>query len=234
MEDAFEKIANDGERMLDEQLMMHIFEPIVNQVDPFAEYLEYIFEKKEAHELCTRGKLDKWLPFDELRAELFFPTRNYVRQTHDTACRLAEVAAATFLIEFRDPKKATSEYLSSISRIRSWAMVSEEEKVASWSKDATTSISESVHASATVGLGIAGTIRLDHVTAEGQTRFNNDFGRGHDALVKRSSKSDSVKERVLGSFHKLPEELQSSLILFGKENASSLRKSFDDALSAQR
>ena len=46
MEDAFEKIANDGERMLDEQLMMHIFEPIVNQVDPFAEYLEYIFEKK--------------------------------------------------------------------------------------------------------------------------------------------------------------------------------------------
>ena len=113
-------------------------------------------------------------------------------------------------------------------------MVSEEEKVASRGKDATTSKSESVHASATVGLGIAGTIRLDHVTAEGQTRFNNDFGRGHDALVKRSSKSDSVKERVLGSFHKLPEELQRLLILLGKENASSLRKSFDDALSAQR
>ena len=113
-------------------------------------------------------------------------------------------------------------------------MVSEEEKVAFWGKDASTSISESMHALATVGLGIAGTIRLDHVTAEGKTQFNNDFGHGHNALVKRSSKSDSVKERVLGSFHKLPEELQSSLILFGKENASSLRKSFDDALSAQR
>ena len=148
---------------------MNIFEPIVNQVDPFAKYLEYTFEKNEAHELCTRGKCDKWLPFAELQAQLFFPTCNYVRQTHDTACRLAEVAAATFLIEFRDPKKATSNYLSSISGIRSWSMVSEEEKVASWGKDATISISDSVHASATVRLGIAGTILLDHVTAEGQT-----------------------------------------------------------------
>ncbi len=72
MEDAFEKIANDGERLLDEQFMMNIFEPVVNQVDPFVEYLEYIFEKKEAHELCTRGKRDKWLPFDELEQNCSF------------------------------------------------------------------------------------------------------------------------------------------------------------------
>jgi hypothetical protein len=71
------------------------------------------------------------------------------------------------------------DYLSSISGIRSWAMVSDEDKLASKGKDITTSISESVHASSTVGLGIAGTIRLDHVTAEGQTRSNNNFGRGH-------------------------------------------------------
>jgi hypothetical protein len=60
---------------------------------------------------------------------------------------------------------------------RSWAMVSDNEKVASRGKDATTCISESVQASSTVGLGIAGTICLNHVTAkEGQTCFNNDFG----------------------------------------------------------
>jgi hypothetical protein len=58
-------------------------------------------------------------------------------------------------------------------------MVSEDKKVASRGKDATTSISESVHASSTVGLGIAGTMRLNHVTAKGQTHFNNDFGQGH-------------------------------------------------------
>ncbi len=28
------------------------------------------------------------------------------------------------------------------------------------------------------------TIRLDHITAEGQTRSNNDFGRGHELSIK--------------------------------------------------
>jgi hypothetical protein len=100
MEEAFEKIANDGEMMLDKEFMMNIFEPIADQVEPFAEYLEFIFENKEGHALGSREKVDKWLPFDELHAELLFPTQNYACQTHSIACRLAEVAAATFLIEF--------------------------------------------------------------------------------------------------------------------------------------
>ncbi len=204
MKEAFEKIANDGEMMLDEGFMMNIFEPIANQVEPFAEYLEFIFGNKEGHALGSREKADKWLPVDELHAELFFPTQNYVRQTHSIACCLAEVAAATFLIEFHDPKKATSDYLSSISGIRSWAMVSDEDKLASQGKDATTSISESVHASSTVGLAIPGTIRLDHVTAEGQTRSNNNFGCGHEQLVRRSNKFEDMNDRVFGTFHQLP------------------------------
>ena len=113
-------------------------------------------------------------------------------------------------------------------------MVTDEDKVASQGKDATTSISESVHASSTVGLGIAGTIRLDHVTAEGQTRSNNDFGRGHERLVRGLNKSEDVNDRVFGTFHQLPEELRRSLILFGKENASKSRKRFDEALASQR
>jgi hypothetical protein len=66
MEEAFEKFANDGEMMLDEEFMMNIFEPIVDQVEPFAEYLEFIFENKEGYALGLRDKDDKWLPFDEL------------------------------------------------------------------------------------------------------------------------------------------------------------------------
>ncbi len=64
MEEAIEKIANDGEMMLDKEFMTNIFERIVDQVEPFAEYLEFIFENKD----------NKWLPFDELCAELYsFP-----------------------------------------------------------------------------------------------------------------------------------------------------------------
>jgi hypothetical protein len=100
MEEAFGKITNDEEMMLDEEFIINIFEPIVDEVEPFAEYLEFIFENKEGHALGSREKANKWLPFDAFCAELFFPTQNYVRQTHSIACCLAEVAAATFLIEF--------------------------------------------------------------------------------------------------------------------------------------
>ena len=67
------QMMDDGEMMFDREFMMNIFEPIVDQVEPFAEYLEFIFENKEGHALGSRDKADKWLPFDELRAELFFP-----------------------------------------------------------------------------------------------------------------------------------------------------------------
>jgi hypothetical protein len=45
------RIACDGEMLLNEEFMMNIFQPIVNQVEPFVEYLEFTFEKKEAHAL---------------------------------------------------------------------------------------------------------------------------------------------------------------------------------------
>ncbi len=112
-------------------------------------------------------------------------------------------------------------------------MVSDEGKLASQGKDATTSISESVHASSSVGLGIAGTMCLNHVTAEGQTHSNNNFGHGHEQLVRRSNKSENMNDRVFGTFHQLPEELRRSLILFGKENASKSRRKFYEALAAQ-
>jgi hypothetical protein len=86
--------------MLDNEFMMNIFEPIVDQAEPFSEYLEFIFENKEGHALGSRKTAELWLPFDELHAKLFFPTWNYVCQTHSIACCLAEVAAATFLIKF--------------------------------------------------------------------------------------------------------------------------------------
>ncbi len=103
-------------------------------------------------------------------------------------------------------------------------MVSDEDKLVSQGKDATTSISESVHVSSTVGLGIVGSICLDHITAEGQTRPNNGFGRGHEQLVRHSNKSEDIHNRVFGTFHQLPEELRRSLILFGKENASKSKR----------
>ena len=58
------------------------------------------------------------------------------------------------------------------------------------------SISESNHASSTAGLKVGGTIRLDHSCGEGQTRANNDFGRGHLALVTGKKKKSEAKVEV--------------------------------------
>jgi hypothetical protein len=42
-----------------------------------------------------------------------------------------------------------------------------------------------------------------------------------------------MNDRVFGTFHQLSEELRRLLIIFGKKNASKLRKKFDEALAAQ-
>ena len=60
---------------------------------------------------------------------------------------------------------------------------SDEDRQQSFGRLANNSISESCHASATEGLKTFGRIRLDYSGAMGQSRVNNDLGRGHDAYV---------------------------------------------------
>jgi hypothetical protein len=236
LEEAMEEVAEDGSKMLDEDFMMSIFSDIMEQVEPFQAYLDYIFEEKLSYPVGSHNKDDAQLPFDLLRAELFYPERVENRQTHGISCRLAQEIAITILTELRDPKKATSAYLSSIDGIYSWYNVSDEMKEAGKNKMANNSVSESNHASSTQGLKTSGTIRIDHSAGEGQSRYNNDFGRGHQALITgKQSKSGPVeKADLIGSFHNLPGDLQESLIQFSRENAVKTRKAFDDALEKQR
>ncbi len=62
---------------------------------------------------------------------------------------------------------------------------------------ASTSISESKHASSTVGLITSGTIQFDNTTSEGQTRADNDFGRDANSLVTRRGKAGQVTYKFL-------------------------------------
>ena len=131
--------------------------------------------------------------------------------------------------------KATAKYLKAAKGSKSMApgKVSQVERIASRGIDASNSISESLHASSTHGLKLGSTIRLDHCAAEGQTRANNDFGRGHVALVsgrKSHHEHDSIS---IGTYHMLPPELQRTAIIAAKENAGENRQKFDVALKDQ-
>jgi len=108
--------------------------------------------------------------------------------------------------------------------------LTEDDRKRGLNKEASNSISESNHASSSYDLYLSKTIRLDHAAAVGQSRANNDFGRGHEALVTGRSAVGGKREREYGAFHTMPIELQQSIIQAGKESAKRMRKAHDDDL----
>ena len=128
MEEAFLRIADDGELILNEDYMMNIFKPIRDTVKPLDEYLTMMFEEKQGNVLSSRLEEGKVLPYDLLRAELIYPTRADVRQTVNVACLLGEIAAERFVTEFRDKGKATCKYLTSLDGRKCQKMYQRENK----------------------------------------------------------------------------------------------------------
>ena len=95
------------------------------------------------------------------------------------------------------------------------------------------SISESLHASSTVGLKVGGTILLDHCAAEGKTISNYDFGQRHTLLVTGRKWKNKQVDKPIGVFHFLTEELQRTAVLTSKENVNVNKRRFEDALENQ-
>ena len=56
----------------------------------------------------SRNAEDKVIVADLLRAELFFPTRSYIRETRGFSCTFVEEIASVLLVELRDPRKVTA------------------------------------------------------------------------------------------------------------------------------
>ena len=80
LEGAMEEIAMDGKLMLNEDFAMNIFSKFQ---DPFNKYLVNIFEQKFNNPIGGMTSVDNIvIPFDLLRAELFYPTRMENLQTH--------------------------------------------------------------------------------------------------------------------------------------------------------
>ena len=189
---------------------------------PFEDYLTMTFEERTARPMCFVHNDNKALPYDLLKLHFFHPTRVDIRESHDLSCQIGEVAASRFVVEFCDPGKATSAYLSSIDGKKSKKVVSKQERLATMNCDASNSQSESGHALVKIMKKICDpTARCDGLGAVGQSQGNNGFGHGSQALVtgkKAKEGNEVVHER--GEFHKLLPELQASLVQTGKEMAT--------------
>ena len=64
-------IKTDGSKFLDEEFVMNIFNNLAQELPPFADHLEYIFEMKENTTVDGKKKV---LPADLIQCELFYPT----------------------------------------------------------------------------------------------------------------------------------------------------------------
>ena len=126
-------------------------------------------EQRDKVKSIVRGGRDKVIPFDLLKAELFYPTKNPNCQPATFCHRLAEEIATAMLIELRDPQKAAATYLSSAMGKYSRAVISEDDRKASMGMMAHNSTPESNHATSTTSLITGGMISLYHAAAERQT-----------------------------------------------------------------
>ena len=235
MESAFMEIIDDPSKFLDEDFMMGLFSEISDKVDPFKAYLEYMFEEKFGNVVeNTKSEDDKVLPYDLIRAAVFYPDRDDIRKTDDLCRELAVTAASAFLIEFRDESKATAQYLSSIGGENSLAVLSESKRKAGLGKESSNSTSESLHGTVTHLMKVSGTIRLDHAAGDGMLQTNGHIDRNVSQYIKKNRNDKSDEDETPSLFFQLPEELRITAMIAAKRGAPSLRKEHDVALKLQK
>ena len=228
MDAAFLEIANDGSKLFDDEFMFGIFQPIIDTIPPFGEYMNYMFKSKTSNPIGTRSFDKKVVPWEKLRSELMYPTRRDIVQSTEIACELAVVAAITFRREFRDTRKATAKYLSVESGSASLKILTAEQVAAGKGIEATNNAAERLFGASTEFLQTHGTIDLDHYVAPGMSRVNNDSGRAHKLLVsgkKRDPKAIGEGGAFqMGSKFDLPSKLQETLMIHAKEFAPAHKK----------
>ena len=99
---ACHEFRDNGELFLDYNFMMSIFSPLYEKLPEFGEYMEFFFEEKEMNVIGSLKKSDRILGIDEAMVELFMPTRQQNRQTHQFCCNLAVHIDVTIMMEMEN------------------------------------------------------------------------------------------------------------------------------------
>lgn len=225
LEAAMMVIEEDGSKYLDEHFMNNIFSRIHSDshgneipLQPLVDAMTYQYEHKQTEAIDG----SKVLPFDQLNAELFYPQRQENIETTETVNLMAIEVAETILKELRDPRKASSDYLSSKEGQFSWGQTTDDEHGAMLGKIATNDPAESPFASLTQQLQSFGRLLGIHASAVGHARINGDFNRDVD------------NESNSGAYHRLSPEMRESLMKFALKVAPAVRKSEKTSLNIQR
>ena len=167
------------------------------------------------------------LPFDLLKAELLYPSRDGNKVTDTLCTTMAIVMAKAILVELRDTSKATHEHLSSGEGGKGgqliWGKTTDEQHQAGLGKMATNDTVESPFAGLTTQLVNFGTILGIHAGGISQARINGDFKRKND----NGNKKD-------GMYHILPTKMKQSLLTMAINEAPNVRRNEAIAIEKQQ
>ena len=167
------ELEGDPAKHADEGFMMNIFGVFIQELKPFKEYLDHVFEKKRQCKILKEE--GKELPCNILRKELFDPEEPSNVETEYLMNDLGKIIAQTILKELRDPNKATHNHLSSAGGIYSWINCTELEKRAGVGVHATNNVAESSFGGLTEVLTNHSTVGFTSAGAMSMTRQNGDF-----------------------------------------------------------
>ena len=196
------EILNNGNKFLNRDFMTSLLKVLSDEIKPLREYMEHLTKKKLSATLLAYNtpKLEYYASRVAVNAEiidkLFNPKQASNMETNDLTIDMAMLAANCILKELRDPKKATSDYLSSVDRNFSWANTTEETHKNLIGTFATNDLAESPFASLTYQLDSFNMILGNNAAAVAQARMNGDFNRREFGY-----KND-------GEFHTLSDEMK--------------------------
>ena len=120
MYNKFIEIQDNGDKFLDEDFIMKIFEPLYNELPELETYLTFYFEEKEANIVGSRKRDDCVLAIDRAITELFYPDRMDNKQSTPTCRALAVRLATCEISECIHSKKAIHDNLSEVHDEKSW------------------------------------------------------------------------------------------------------------------
>ena len=222
------EISDKPSLILDEDYMMNIFKEYIDELPPFKEYWNFMFNKKQMA-VVARKSGAKVLPLAKLRDECFSPKNSTNKKTEDRVIELAEVAASTMVIELEDPKKATYRYLTISRSEYSYTYATEKRKKDMLGCECTSDLAESALGGCTAQIQGFGRIDIKAAGAVSDLKTNGYFKRV-STMMRGKKKDNNAK----GLFHQFSEEVQRCIVMVAMEDAPQTRTENMEELELQR
>ena len=232
--EAFVKIEADGSLILDHDFMMKIFSPLYEQLPEFKKDFDYLLEEKQGNNIGSKKSSDSVLSIDEALYDLLYPVKLENVQTTEFCAQLGVGSASMMLTKLTDPTKLTYHRVSKANWKYSQMKITDKYVTETLGNRANNDPSEVNFATFTDILYNGGRISLESAAGIGQSRYNKYMARDHAKFMTGRKSQVDLLTPELGTFHKLQEKLQNSLLAFLKQRTSQTRSNFNEQLHLQQ